>query len=290
MIKPQTNWVVIKIDYEQFKSQVKTLASGLKVDSRFNPYEYATVYGVVKDVCEDLYYRDKKGELSEAPLEYKGEIELRKGDEVYFNYLSCDKAVKTGRLFQEAGEDYVIIRYDRLYAILREGEWFGINGWKIIQPVEDNEVVEGFKVPKKENRGVVVGVGSPVVDYWDKKYPETGWLKRGDEIVYSHATPIENAILKTKNINLLRVREGEVLYKGDYEMNPTMFHVAPLENVRSSVLDLKEKIICRGRILHGGEGEVLYHKEFEKIVNGEYFVTRVADVIELIGEKALMPL
>lgn len=291
MTSPHTNWVKIEFDYEQFQAQVKTLRSGLKIDSRHEKYEYQTVYGKVAEVCTELFYTDVKGDYHEAPLEYETEIELLAGDEVYFNYLSTEKAVLTGRHIVEDDKNFIFLRYDRLYAILRGGEWFGINGWKIVQPVADKEQSGLFKVKTEpQMMGVVVGVGLPVKDYWDKKYQETDWVKKGDEICYLHGIPLENDILKTKEIDLLRVRESEILYKGDYEMNPTVLHIEKRGNVKSVMLGTEEKVIGKGEILHGGKGEVLYHTEFERVVSRETFITRVAQIADIGNQQVIIPI
>ncbi len=113
---------------------------------------------------------------------------------------------------------------------------------------------------------------------------------------YLHATPIENPILKKKDINYLRIQERDVLCKGDYEMNPYTFHVKPLEHKGGSVFKLRGKVMARGLVLHCPEKwfvagqEVLYHKENEVIADGDVFVTRICDIAYVNGEKLLINL
>ena len=68
-----SNWLLVSFDKDQFDSQVATLQSGIKIDKRFNPYEYAVISGVVAKVCKNLYYSDNKGQMAEAPLEFESQ-------------------------------------------------------------------------------------------------------------------------------------------------------------------------------------------------------------------------
>lgn len=289
-MKLSPNWVAIEFDREQYESQVAVLKSGMQIQKRFDKHNFATIFGVVKDVCEKLSYSDDKGDSSEAELEYDGEVEICKGDEVYFNYLSAEKAVNSGRIIDNS----LIIRYDRLYAAFNGKRWKGVNGWKIVQPIALKQEIGAFVTEGEERgEGIVVGKGEKVKHYWDKRYEETGWLEVGDKVRFLHATPIENPVLKSKEIDLVRIQERDVLYRGDYEMNPYVFHVERKEVLKSEDFRVRDKIMCRGEILHspnGESGEILYHKESEYTNCGETFITRIGSLVEIKGHKIAIPL
>lgn len=288
------NWLLVCIDIDDYTSQLAVLKSGLSVSKRFDPFKFSVISGVVAKVCLDLFYLDSKGEEAEAPLEYDTEIEIREGDEIYFNFLSCNKAIENGRVLQDNGKHYIFLRYDRVYAIIRDGKWYGANGWKIIQPTGAKQAQGAFVVERSSNEGIVIGTGKSVRHYWDKKYIETGFIETGDVVRYLHATPIENPILKMKDVNYLRIQERDVLCKGDYEMNPYTFHVKPIENKGKSEFKLRGQLVQRGVVLHCPDkwdlvgSEVLYHKENEVVESGDHFVTRISDIAYVNGEKLLI--
>lgn len=289
------NWLLVQFSTYDYISQLAVLKSGFAVSKRFDPYKFSVISGVVAKVCSNLFYLDSKGEEAEAPLEYDTELEIEVGDEIYFNFLSCQKAVENGRVLQDGGKHYIFLRYDRVYVIIREGKWVGCNGWKIIQPTGAKQAQGTFVVAGKEkNEGKVIGSGKKVRHYWDKKYIETGFIETGDVVRYLHATPIENPILKVNDINFLRIQERDVLCKGDYEMNPYTFHVKPIENKGKSEFKLRGQLVQRGIVLHCPEKwgvvgeEVLYHKENEVVESGDHFVTRISDIAYVNGEKLLI--
>ena len=291
------NWLLIEFDKNEFDRQVAELKNGIRIDKRFEKNEYAVVFGKIAKVCSELYYLDNKGELSEAPLEFDTPIEVKEGDECYYNFLSAENAVRAGRTIKIEHKNYIFIRYDRLYAIIRNGEWLGVNGWKVIQPTSVNPKQGLFKLPvKQQNEGIVLSEGCSVRHYWDKRYKETGFLRKGDVVRYLHATPIENNLLKVKDINYLRIQERDILYRNNFEMSDYTFHVKPLEYVKG-LMKIREKTMCKGVVTHAPskwkdmEGtEIMYHKESEVIESGETFVTRVGDVADVKGVKFLVGL
>lgn len=285
-LKLQPNWLLLSFDLQEFVSQTAELQNGLRVDKRFEKYEYAVVTGQVVGICDTLFYLPSKGDWHEAPLEYDAQIEVEVGDTVFFNYLSAEKAVAQGRMIEWEGKYFGFMRYDRLYATIRRGEWYGVNGWKIIQPRASMEVKTGFTVSRPNKKGVVVGNGKPVEDYWDKHYPETGWIKWGDEVEYITAIPLENKYF-SKHGEFYRVREKDVLYS-DRQMNPTVIEVTKVRNRMVGSFDITNTTLERG--ISSGE-EVIYHREYEYInPEGRVFVRRIDKSVEFLGEKLLMPI
>ena len=150
--------VMIKLDPEYNAIKLKN-GIELYVDLSFEPERNATVTGKIWGLPSHLYYSGEpnKGLPWETPLEAK------MGDGVICYYLSIVNALKPkeGRHFIEDGERYVLIPYQFIYAIIRDGKIYPVNGYVLIEPCENPEVTRQREVMKK--------IGLEMVETGDKR-------------------------------------------------------------------------------------------------------------------------
>ncbi len=273
------NWVRVEI--------VPRETPKFGIDERFDPYAFATSSGVIVDICDKLEYSDVKFGR-EAMLEYDSEIEMQIGDTAYFNYLSAQRAEETGRSFTVGDKQHLIIRYDRFYGVNRNGHWHGVNGWKVMLPLET--IVNGF-VPVPVLKGEVLGAGATVKHYWDKKYEECGIVKQGDELTFLIANPIDNVI---SDVNLIKCQERDILTINDKPFHDCV-EIELTENPVSSEFESREEKIMTGVVVCAGEKlsslvgqEITFLKDIVFGIGNKWYVKRIQDVIEYKKRKIIV--
>ncbi len=127
--KTLNNLVLIKLDPEN------TMVRGLFIDTSYNPEMHCTVEGEVYGVPSHLQYTGK----ANLGMPWLCDMELRYGDKVIIYYLSVVNALnkKDPRCVYEGEDRFVLIPYDRIYAVVREGRLIPINGYVLTESVED---------------------------------------------------------------------------------------------------------------------------------------------------------
>lgn len=147
------NLVMIRLDKEN------DTVKGLFVDTTFEPERHTTVTGVIWGLPSHLQYtgQPNRGMPWETPLEAKI------GDGVICYYLSIVNALKPkeSRCIIEDGERFVLIPYQFIYALIRDGKIISINGYCLIEPCENPEVTRQREVMKK--------IGLEMVEPTDKR-------------------------------------------------------------------------------------------------------------------------
>ncbi len=187
------------------------LVTGLKLylDTRFEEEKSSPQYGTVIEVPEYLRYSDNPDNESTI---HETEMELQKGDLVIFHYGAIKHARKHGLMI---GED-CMVRYDSIYAAIRDNEVIVINGGVIVEPdidvVDTSLVIPTFvKDRKSEVSGTVKyaskfpvkkirfsPIDSQVTPMLFKKngeFEELGrFVKPGDKVKfhYSNSIPVQH--------------------------------------------------------------------------------------------------
>lgn len=172
--------VMIKLDPEY---NAITLKNGVElyVDLSFEPERNATVTGKIWGLPSHLYY---SGEPNKG-LPWETSLEAKMGDGVICYYLSIVNALKPkeGRHFIEDGERYVLIPYQFIYALIRDEKIIPINGYALIEPVEDPAITLDKERMAKLGMELVIGEkrNSKEVIYGRVKYLSTPNRRYVDE-------------------------------------------------------------------------------------------------------------
>lgn len=189
--------VMIKLDPENDSIKLRN-GFELFVDTTFDVEKHATVTGKVFGLPSHLQYSGK----ANIGMPWLTPMELQYGDDVIFYYLSVINALKpdSRRYVLEGKDRYVFIPYQFIYAMVRDEKLTPLNGYCLVEPVEDPAVVaerERFKklgleqvVLRKDSiTNVVYGkvkyVGIPNRAYVDPDQSDEGVDVSVDDIVIS---------------------------------------------------------------------------------------------------------
>ena len=73
-------------------------------------------------------------------------IQIKEGDHVYFSFNALREAIyQKGSFFEHEGELYAIINYHTLIAVKSEDGITPLNGFCLIEPVQEHELPEGIR-------------------------------------------------------------------------------------------------------------------------------------------------
>jgi hypothetical protein len=223
--KTFNNNILIKLDKEN------DTVNGLFVDTTFDPDRHATVTGIIWGLPSHLYY---SGEPNKG-MPWKTQLEAKIGDGVIVYYLSIINALKPkeGRYIVENGERYVLIPYQFLYALVRDGSIIPINGYVLIEGIEDPSItrekermakmnMELIVLERRINNNVVFGrvkyIGIPNREYVDYGQSDRGVDVAVDDAVVIRKTndvPLQYELHQQVNqgVKLFRVQRRNLLAK-----------------------------------------------------------------------------
>jgi hypothetical protein len=224
------NNVLIKLDPENEKIK---FASGVElfIDPKFEPEKHVTVTGIVYGLPSHLSYTGKPN----IGMPWKTEIELRLGDYIVFYYMAVINALspETKKAFVENSDRFVFIQYQNIYAIIRDGNLIPINGFCLVEPVE-NPVKKNLRLrhealnliyidPEKNSKisvvyGLVQYVGIPNQAYIENEKSDIGVdISVGDTIFMKRITDIpleyEYHMNFTKGKQYWRVQRHQIMGK-----------------------------------------------------------------------------
>jgi len=136
---------------------------------------YSVRVALVKAVPKEFVFR-KEGRHASR---WRTEIEVKPGDLVWCSHT----AFKNSEQFERDGTIYYAADYQDLVLRKRGEEITPLNGYVLVEKIEE-EVSKLIFVPrKKTQRAVVTHVGSPV-HYYDERFSHAE-VSVGDEIIYS---------------------------------------------------------------------------------------------------------
>jgi len=152
------NWVLIRLDGENNSVKLKS-GIELYVDCSYEPERNATVTGTIVGLPSHLQYTG----IANVGMPWDCPLEAKLGDKCVVYYLSIVNALKPqeSRCFVENGERYVIIQYNFIYALIREEKIIPINGFCLIEPVDDPAIIQ--------QRERIKRLGLATVDMYQKK-------------------------------------------------------------------------------------------------------------------------
>lgn len=129
------NNVVVKLD--PANNFIET-ESGLKleIDTSFEPEKHIVRVGTVIEAPRKLIYHHKR-----SGYPWKTTMELKAGDRVvmYFMAIQNCLAPEQKKYTREGDDIYIFIKYHNIYAVIEENNIRPINGYVLVEPVEDPE-------------------------------------------------------------------------------------------------------------------------------------------------------
>lgn len=191
--KMMGNNVMVRLDPE---NDIIITKSGIKffVDTSFEPEKHIVRIGEVTALPDKL----TKGD---GILPWETEMELQAGDRVLMYFLAIQNclAPEKRNYIRKGKTIWIFIKYHNIYAAIREGKIIPINGYILVEPIEDPEWLRlqkestehGLKLPdlrglSKTNviYGKIAYIGNPNKSYNDSyKSDEFYDLSAGDRII-----------------------------------------------------------------------------------------------------------
>lgn len=210
-IKTTNTYVLVRIDHDN--SSIKFGKNGeLVVDPALDPAKHVPVYGTVACVPDRLLYGTDKTrrELTSNSMEWETDIEIKKGDTVYFVYLAMIMALgsylqdkmdihEQSKLFFEFEDDpaiYVLLLYSDLYFAIRNDNIIMLNGYVMVKHLDKQYEystltrTEKMLEEKEKNTGLVVRTGSVCKRHYKSKKVDCVNISVGDIIIFRKFTNI----------------------------------------------------------------------------------------------------
>lgn len=215
-MKIPSNNVAVRIPTQAHEKINFKSGGELYIDPKFNFASHVYHTGVVECVPERLIF-DKKD--PNRGMRWDTDMELIVGDTVWVNRM--DMAISLGDkcpdnaekkhmypnkyIENEDGSLTVFVRYDSCWFVNRNEELFPINGWLILEPMEE-EVYEGsLLIPDSYKKGhsVTIGrvayAGKRIKEYGHEIYQDSFNVEVGDIVYLPKLSDIvlENDLHKT---------------------------------------------------------------------------------------------
>ena len=131
--KAVANNVCVKLD--PANDMIET-PSGLKlvIDTSFEPEKHIVRVGTVEKTPENLIYHHKK-----SGYPWKTTMDLKEGDRVvmYFMAIQNCLAPEKKKCYREGKDVWIFIKYHNIYAVIEKNNIRPINGYVLVEPVED---------------------------------------------------------------------------------------------------------------------------------------------------------
>lgn len=180
--KPINNKVIVRIYHDP---EMETTESGLyKGNSWWDETGHLVRYGEVVSVCDSLIEREQYG----FGVEWGTEIEVKKGDTVYFTKMEAYNSP----LFSFEGNLYAIMDYSELILRIRVEEYYPLNGYVIVKKVEEtasSTLIVDFAKQQNKSKGIVKWCGKQLGYYFPKssEIVEAEDINEGDMVLFSLA-------------------------------------------------------------------------------------------------------
>jgi co-chaperonin GroES (HSP10) len=159
----------------------------LFIDTSFEPAKHAETVGIVIDIPD---------EINKKIMPWECEIEIQKGDIVYFHFKASMDCLTEGKFLIINGEIHYLINYSNLFVAKRENEVICLNGFVLAERIDYNQELlknrlekTGLIVPDIEKKdtqwGKVKYLGSPNLSYKHNKRIDFKDLKVNDTIFFA---------------------------------------------------------------------------------------------------------
>lgn len=196
------NNVMIKLDKDHTSIKFKD-GSDFFIDTTYEPDKHRSVIGTVEALPTKLYYTG----IPNIGMPWKTSLEVKIGDTVILYYLAVANCFRpeSPKALIEGENRFIFITYNNIYAIVRDGAIIPVNGYCLIEPMEDPAwtrlkkriMAAGLVIAptdKKSIKDVVYGrvkyVGLPNEEYVDNHTDKGVDVKPGDVIVMKRISDI----------------------------------------------------------------------------------------------------
>jgi hypothetical protein len=171
-MKAGINLVKVRLDKENDEILTKSGIS-FYLDTSYQPEQHLVLWGTVEALPCQLKYSDRGNAMP-----WLTDMELQIGDKVVMYYMAVFNCLSNERrhYIKEATKTWIFVNYRNIYAIERDGKIIPVNGYVLVEPMEDPEWERQVKQYRKSgltmpdlreptNKGVVYGrvahVGHP---------------------------------------------------------------------------------------------------------------------------------
>lgn len=199
-------------EYEHYeKTGEKT---GMLLDTSYEVQKHAPTSGIVVSVPKQLNYSMSNVDVD--MLAFKTTMDILPGDRVIFGYNTVDTAMRSGRQIN----GLVCLRYDSLFCAMRKGKIIMLNGYVIVEAVEDktdDEMVPDYmRSVNNFTKGKIAHVGKGNEAY--RYYPELGSdgdnFKEGDYVLFNlqYSIPLQYQMhsIIDSNKELYRMQQKDI--------------------------------------------------------------------------------
>jgi len=190
--KTINNKVFVKLPIENDKIKTKSGAV-IYIDTSFEQEKHTDI------ICEVITPPEKFDYVvGGEKRHWNTEIEIKQGDVVWTNYIMIRSNLETGAYIKEGDDIYMFIDYDTLVLAKREDEIIMLNGFCLVEPVEE-DVKSNLLLNKKKKYGKIVKLANPNKEYKNKALTDNVNVKVGDIISFDKFAdiPVEYGMHKT---------------------------------------------------------------------------------------------
>lgn len=237
--KTLNNHLLVKLDPENDHIKTKN-GIRIEVDTTYEPERHVVRLGTVEAVCDGLKFEGgiEEIELGKSKIrrrkyhmDWETEMEARPGDRVVMYFMAVQNCLRPeyGKYIRENGETSIFITYQNIYAVIRDGNIIPVNGYILVEPVEDpywERLVEKYikvniEIPdmrKPSLKDVCYGrvrhIGTANIRYADRGKSDEGYdVAVGDTVVmkrisdipmeYEYHTKLENKMYRIQRHDIL---------------------------------------------------------------------------------------
>jgi hypothetical protein len=131
------NLVKVKLDPENATILLKSGVE-LYIDQNHEPEKHLVLLGTVDTLPQQLLYSDKGDKMP-----WVTEMELQVGDRVVMYYLGVFNCIANERrhFIKEGKNVWIFIKYNLIYAVVRDGKIIPVNGHILVEPSKDPEKI-----------------------------------------------------------------------------------------------------------------------------------------------------
>jgi len=196
------NHVMVRLDKDHTSIKFKD-GSDFYIDTSYEPDKHRSVIGEVVGLPSKLQYTGKPN----IGMPWKTSMEVKIGDTVILYYLAVANCFRpeSPKAIVDGEDRSIFITYQNIYAVVRDGKVIPVNGYCLVEPIEDpvwaslkkrmtDVGLVPFREEKKSMKDVVYGkvkyTGIPNEDYVDGHSDNGVDVKPGDIIVMKRISDI----------------------------------------------------------------------------------------------------
>jgi co-chaperonin GroES (HSP10) len=251
-----SNKVLIKIEERNIEKKTDSgIIMVAQTDTDYNPAVHSDRYGVVYAVPPSLRF-DK----SPLGMMWKTEVELRVGDEVWFDYINSENCVV---LECDDGNDYKMIDYENIYVAKVDGQLLPINGYCLFTDylfkAESRFDPKDGEVDKRY--GYVEHLAHPIEEYQTQTFKDGIVLEEGQKVMFGHRAQhyyieeqrymgLDKMFRPVQRRNVAAIMDGDIIEEladGMIMVEPNLEKILPsgiiVPTFRKDIPHFKSKVV-----------------------------------------------